>query len=122
MVAIPGMGLMAVSYAEAAKRTIQRELSYLKLDEPGIERFVADYSKNKSSNYQLKVRSLYLMHASSEQSGVVNEMVQDYLLATDFFRNKMDEQRTVQYVGLYDPYKTPCANPFSFLYFPPHLS
>ncbi len=42
-------------------------------------------------------------------------IVGDFLLATDFFVNKMDETREIKYIGLYDPYLRPCQNPFSNL-------
>jgi hypothetical protein len=48
-------------------------------------------------------------------------LVGDFLLSTDFFINKMDTKRKIKYIGLYDPYLRPCANPFSNLYYPPSV-
>lgn len=45
-------------------------------------------------------------------------LVGDFLLSTDFFMNKMDEKRKINYLGLYDPYLKPCGNPFSHIYYP----
>ncbi|RDV16694.1 hypothetical protein DXT99_02615 [Pontibacter diazotrophicus] len=119
LAALPGMGFMYTSYSKAARGLILQELDYLALDIKGVERFVQDYAKGKSDNYLLKVRGLYLLRSSASKSKVVEELVKDYLLATDFFRNRMDESKPVMYLGLYDPYKTPCANPFSSVYYPP---
>lgn len=119
LAALPGMGFVYTSYQKAAKGLILNELDYLTLDVAGVEQFVQDYAKNKSENHLLKIRGLYLLRTSSGKSKVVEELVKDYLLATDFFRNRMDESKPLQYTGLYDPYKTPCANPFSAVYYPP---
>jgi hypothetical protein len=50
---------------------------------------------------------------NASQSGKVNQLLTAYLLSTDFFTNKMDESKTIKYVGLYNPYTRPCAHPFS---------
>ncbi len=122
LVVIPSLSYMAISYEKAAKGLILNELDYLKLDEKGVNQFVRDYTKDQSANYQIKIRSLYLIQAKADQYKVVDDLVKDYLLSTDFFRNKMNESKIVKYQGLYDPYKTPCANPFSFIYYPTQLS
>jgi hypothetical protein len=119
LVALPGMGFVYASYGRAAKGLLLNELDYLTLDIKGVEQFVQVYAKSKSENYQLKVRGLYMLRTSASQSKVVEELVRDYLLSTDFFRNRMDESKPLQYIGLYDPYKTPCANPFSHIQYPP---
>ena len=36
----------------------------------------------------------------------------NYLSSTDFFINDADESRPVRFVALYDPYVSPCYNPF----------
>lgn len=122
LIAIPGLSYMSVSYAEAARGLILNELDYLKLDEAGINQFVQDYTTDKTDNYRIKIRSLYLINAKADQYQVVDELVKDYLLSTDFFRNKMNERKAVKYQGLYNPYKMPCANPFSSIYYPPQVS
>lgn len=119
MVVLPGMGFVYTSYQRAAKGLILDELDYLTLDVAGVEQFVQDYATNKHDNYLLKIRGLYMLRTSARKSKVVEELVQDYLLSTDFFRNRMDESKPLKYIGLYNPYKTPCANPFSAVYYPP---
>ena len=119
LVALPAMGIAYISYNKAATGFILNELDYLKLEVSGVEQFVQDYAKGKSDNYLLKIRGLYMLDSSASKSKLVEELVKDYLLSTDFFRNRMDESKTIKYTGLYDPYKSPCANPFSAVYYPP---
>jgi len=38
-----------------------------------------------------------------------------FLASTDFFQNGGDETRPLRYVRFYDPYLSPCYNPFSGL-------
>ncbi len=47
-----------------------------------------------------------------------SKIVGDFLLSTDFFTNKMDITKPVAFVKIYDPYESPCSNPFSNLYYP----
>lgn len=35
-----------------------------------------------------------------------------FLSSTDFFQHGADQKRAVRFVALYDPYVTPCYNPF----------
>jgi len=42
-----------------------------------------------------------------------SEIVGFFLLSTNFFQNKMNSDKVIKYISLYDPYKTPCSNPFS---------
>ena len=35
-----------------------------------------------------------------------------FLMSTDFFQHGGDERRELRFVALYDPYVTPCYNPF----------
>lgn len=121
IVALPGVGFVSLSLQHAAVGLITKELHYLDLDKSGVEQFVEDYlaTKKANSTYALKLRTLYLLGTKARDSYLVSELTTRYLLSTDFFRNKMDEKQPVKYIGLYDAYHMPCANPFSSLYFPP---
>lgn len=44
-------------------------------------------------------------------------IISDFLLATDFFVNKMNVNREIKYVALYDPYSRPCQNPFTNIHY-----
>lgn len=100
-------------FEEAAEIIIRRELYFLRLDGQGLKNFAADYSAAKHRNYKLIVKGYSLIGISAAQSGKVHQLVSQYLLSTDFFRNRMDESRLIKYLALYNPYTNPCAHPFS---------
>jgi hypothetical protein len=126
--AVAGIGGLAVAalasfkfitgpFDSVAKSIIKSELDYLQLDEDGLSRFVADYSKLKDRNYKLTMKGYSLFGINAARSGKVHQLVSSYLLSSDFFQNGMDEKRTVRYVGLYDPYTRPCSHPFSHAHY-----
>lgn len=45
-------------------------------------------------------------------------IVGTFLLSTDFFINKMDVTKQINYLAYYNPYKRACYNPFSSMYYP----
>lgn len=100
------------------------EFKYLNIDRKGVELFVSDFFKvyNYSFTNKLKFKYYYLLDIKSDKSNLVADLANRYLLSTDFFRNKMDENAEVKYLGLYNPYKIPCSNPFSHLYYPSTVS
>ncbi|MBO3270927.1 hypothetical protein [Hymenobacter defluvii] len=122
-VALPSLGAYAISLNEATAGVILHQFRFLNLDRKGIDQFVQDYYKqegsSKSALAQVKMRGYYMLNINSDQSQLVRTITTLYLLSTDFFQNRMDEGKLVRYQGIYDPYKTPCANPFSALYYPP---
>lgn len=124
MAAVPAYGFVSTSTKEAAAGIILNELDYLKVDRKEVERFVEDFyreynEKHKNTLYtQVQTKALYLVKSGAEDSELVSLLVYGFLASTDFFKNKMDLSKPVTYTGLYDPYKTPCANPFSFIYYP----
>ena len=121
--ALPVLGAYSVSVEEALAGIIHQEFHFLKLDPRGVRQFVADYFRltaaNKQSYMNLKTKAYYLFKIDSARSQLVRTLTTLYLLSTDFFQNRMDERREVKYLGWYNPYKTPCANPFSSIYYPP---
>lgn len=116
--AILSFAFVRYSFEDVAARLIKKELSFLTLDPDGVASFVSDFSKNKNTPYRLIVKGYSILGVRSSQSGKINQLVSTYLLSTDFFANGMDEQRTVRYAGLYDPYTRPCAHPFSHVHYP----
>lgn len=108
---------LATSFDKAAADLIRDELHYLKLDEEGLQKFVADFAKRKDSRYRVTIRGYSFFGINSKQSGKINQLISTYLLSSDFFSNGMDESRTIKYVGLYDPYLRPCSHPFSHNHF-----
>lgn len=104
-------------FGSVAKGIIKAELDYLTLDEEGLDKFVADYSKLKDRNYKLTMKGYSLFGVNAARSGKVHQLVSAYLLSSDFFQNRMDEKRTIKYIGLYDPYTRPCSHPFSHAHY-----
>jgi len=118
-IAIPIVGLSTKSLHEAVSGIIYNEYHYLKLDQEGVDLYVKEYLNNNKDglSYQMKVMAFDLFNVEPENSTIVAHIVQNYLLSTDFFLNKMDETKVVHYIGAYDPYHTPCANPFTNTYY-----
>lgn len=122
VVVLPAGWYKAISLHEAAASIITRELNYLKLEPRGVVQFVDEYLKDPMSQFSAtKVKPYYVLHAGGSQWKVA-DMTQKYLLSSDYFINKMDDSKTVQYLGFYNPYRRPCANPFSSLHYPDVLS
>ncbi len=120
---LPAGWYAATSVQEAVAGIITREFGYLKLDPEGVARFVDDYLKDPMSGYTHKeLKASYALQAVADRSKMVADLTRRYLLSSDYFINKMDEGRTVQYLGFYNPYRSPCANPFSSLHYPDVLS
>lgn len=101
---------------------IKRELAYLKLADDSIEKYVEDYFESAQNDLmsKLKWKAMYFLRIGPEQSTILFELVKYFLLSSDFFIHKMDEQQPVNYLGLYSPYKSPVPNPFSFVLYPPN--
>lgn len=125
LIAIPSLVFASTTPEEAAVGLIMNEFQYLHLDGNGVEQFAVDYFKanKKLSRFsvQFKMKSYYFAKINGNQSQLVSELISKYLFSTDFFLNKMDETKPVKYLGIFNPYKTPCANPFSFIYYPPEV-
>lgn len=120
--ALLGAGAFAFTFQNAVERIIINELSFLKLDKDGVARFVADYTKSMPSKAKLMLKGYSFLGLSTRKSQKINSLVNAYLLSTDFFMNKMDESKTIKYIGLYDPYQRPCAHPFSSSQYPSEVA
>lgn len=119
------------SFDTVVKKMLSKDLSHLKISEESFDKFVAD--ANKEKHWQKKffdwtkkqlVRFSFMIDSilpsfpyKYKYVQYRSEIVGDFLLSTDFFMNKMDTKRTVNYIGLYNPYLRPCSNPFSNLYY-----
>lgn len=117
---VPPIGFSSVSTKKAAVGIIMNEFSYLTLDEQGVERFIEVYLRydKYTPHLDMKLKSYYLLGIKSNRSSIIDSLVKKYLLSTDFFLNKMDESKTIKYIGFYNPYQSPCSNPFSHIYYP----
>ncbi len=122
VVAVPTFGFLASSPQEAAVNIVVNELEYLKIQRSEVERFVGEFyqniKRNKELYTQFRLRALSLFKVKADDSEMVDLLTRTFLSSTDFFMNKMDESKPVRYLGLYNAYRTPCANPFSSTYYP----
>ncbi|MFC4210491.1 hypothetical protein ACFOWA_04825 [Pedobacter lithocola] len=121
MVAIPpSLYFVSPSIKKYAARLIEKELSYLKLDKEGLNNYINDYFTSGANNIMANVKwkVLYYGRSNSNNSNNVNDLLRYYLLSTDFFLNQMNVEKTVKYLGIFDPYKSPIANPFSYILLP----
>lgn len=102
---------------------VKRELSFLQLDEAGIQQYALEYYNKVTANksliqirkYNAKLLYLYVNKYDATKSWTINLIAKNYLLGSDFFLNNMDESSTIHYLALFDPIMAPCNNPFSFL-------
>lgn len=118
--AIPGVWFLRKDAKASAIHLIFSELYYLKLDKKGVEAFVSDYFViHNSGLFKNEVKAIDMLGLSASRLGYTEILVKDYLLSSTFFKNKMDEAKVVDYTGVvYNPFKVPCSNPFSFIYYP----
>ncbi len=106
--------------------TLRRRLAYLRLEEEGLVQFARDFQEGLSARRrrraawagmlglaQVHANLLSLLPGTSGLRQFENEIVTAFLLASDFFFNGADESRPLRYIGLLDPYRRPCANPFA---------
>ena len=120
-VAIPAVAYLSTNLKDSTAAIIINEFHYLNLDGEGANKFVEAYLQKypPSSKFTAKVRSANLLGMKASNARLGSTITQEYLLSTDFFRNKMDESRIVKYIGFYNPYHMPCTNPFSTTFYPP---
>lgn len=111
---------------------LKKDLAHLKIDEDNFDKFIEeanarDHWERKFFDWQKKQLIRFGFFADSLLPSFPykykflqyrSDIVGDFLLSTDFFVNKMDSNKSVKYIGLYDPYVRPCSNPFSNLYYP----
>jgi hypothetical protein len=109
---------------DAILAVIRKRLSYLQLDEVGVQAFARDLASRHVIS-SLRLRSIatagpvYASLALSGQNRFHNgirhgeeRVVTYYLLSSDFFLNGADQSRVIRYLGYYDPFRA-CGNPFA---------
>lgn len=85
-------------------RKLNAHFDYLDIDPAGVRRFVDTFEQYR---YPIRRNPLKLLFGP-----LPDEIHMNYLSSTDFFINDADESRPVRFVALYDPYVSPCFNPF----------
>jgi len=116
----PSLYLVAPELNQFAIKMLKEELTYLKIAPGSIEKYVADYFAATGNDLvsKIKWKATYYLKLNYEKSDRVRDLIKYFLLSTDFFINKTDESKVVNYLKLYSPYKSPIPNPYSFLIYP----
>jgi hypothetical protein len=105
-------------------KVLHKKLYYLRLDDAGVRRFAADIDRlGIVSSLRLHTidaaGGLYTRHTLNADNALgralrhgEDRVVTQYLISSDFFINGADKNRTVNYLGYYDP-MVACNNPFA---------
>jgi hypothetical protein len=127
--ALVATGLLGIrSFKSGIKSMIIEDTQGLKLKEEEIDKFLADAEKEMFwSSYDTTKKGFITAHTwlgsaflpyKFKYSQYRSQIVGTFLLSTDYFTNRMDAGKAIQYVAFYNPYKRPCASPFSNVYYP----
>jgi hypothetical protein len=121
---------MMLAFRSAVRRMIAADTAGLKIEEGSIDRFIADAEQEFwLQRYGLAKRALIGLHTHTRgMLGLLpfkgkylqyrSEIVGQFMLSTDYFYNKMDDNIQVNYAAFFNPHKGPCANPFSSAIYP----
>jgi hypothetical protein len=112
------------------RRILFQELSKAKMNTAVLDQFVRDARKDNLWNqFTFGKKLLIRFHFFFDNSIVKlpyhhkylhykNLIVEEFLMSTDLVLNGMDPRREIKYVGLFNPYKRYCFNPFSDVFNP----
>lgn len=108
LIALASSGMAALDWERLRRRWIARKLErhfpYLDLDADGVRRFVELYESHRGIIEKNPWKML--------SRPLPDDVCTRYLASTDFFLHGADEARNVRFVAFYDPYVSPCYNPF----------
>lgn len=122
--------LIFPSFTQAIKKMLREDTEGLQIDGDSMDQFINDAHKEQFlATFSTIKKLLIVVHTYFGFLGGIlpyrNKYVQyrgqltgQFLLSTDLFRNQMDTTKQVQYTGFYNPYRQPCSNPFSNLFYP----
>jgi hypothetical protein len=129
VVVVAGVGVIGIGPRAAESHivtVVRRKLSFLKLDEKGLQAFAKDqvsallakrptWNRLKYHYLSMFAKQFTRYNRSNDKRTRIQRMEDNfastYLLSSDFFLNGADESRIVQYVNFYDPLRA-CGNPF----------
>jgi len=129
VVVVAGVGVIGIGPRAAESHivtVVRRKLSFLKLDEKGLQAFAKDqvsallakrptWNRLKYHYLSMFAKQFTRYNRSNDKRTRIERMEDNfastYLLSSDFFLNGADESRIVQYVNFYDPLRA-CGNPF----------
>jgi hypothetical protein len=122
--------LTVPSFKKTVVKILTKETSNLNIDHSFIAQFIQDANKEQ---YWLRFSlSKKIMIVGYTYVGFLkailpfhNKYVRyrgqisgRFLLSTDLFIKKMNVTEPIRYRQFYNPYKQPCANPFSVIFYP----
>ncbi len=124
------LGYLAMpGYEKILQTILENDLSKLKVKPGAIEQFVAAAIKENTFGHSYAKKEMIRIYNYIANSWLPlpykykydqyrADIVCKFLLSSDFFIHKMDESREISYLRIYNPYKFPCGNPFSNLFYP----
>jgi hypothetical protein len=133
---ITGIGVIAAGllryydFETVVIKILRKDLQGFNMEEESFKKYVEDARGHRHWQkifIDRKMKALTIFYFflpdlklphQSKYLQMKNVLIGDFLLATDFFKNKMDEKRKIKYIGLFDPYQRPCSNPFSNVFYP----
>ena len=116
----PSLYFISPKVKEYAVKLITNELYYLNIAPDSVEKYVDDFFLTTGNNIisTAKWKALYYLGYTWRDSERIKDLIKYFLLSTDFFLNKTDESKVVNYLGFYGPYTGTYVNPFSFIVYP----
>lgn len=117
------------SFFEVVKDIIITDTNTLNISSIVYKEFLKNAEENQSwcplSDGKIKFLTIFhsynLQYVPSDFSVKYHQLRADivawFLLSTDFFIHKMDTSKEIKFLVLYHPYKIPCMNPFSNLFY-----
>jgi len=115
LVASPDSGAL-----DSIAQVVVSELPFLRLDPPGVRAFARDFVAARPTYAALKRAALFahldifdLAGKQRQLADLKDNIVESYLMSSDFFLHQADETRVVRYLRYYDPQTQSCANPFA---------
>jgi hypothetical protein len=125
------LGLFVFDFRRVVKMILQKDTALLSFTDPDIiEKFLADadqeqFWKQFSTAKRMFICFQHFFHLAGIPIPYHAKYLQyrstitgHFLFSTDLFSNGTDVKRPLIYQGFFNPYKAPCANPFSNLRMP----
>lgn len=122
-----GIGFMVFDFKKTVRRMLKRDVKKLGVTSDDLRTFMADAGKERFwAQFSVAKRVLICVQHALLVVGIRtpwygkylryrNQITGHFLLSTDLFQSPYTEGQTVKYIGFHNPYKAPCASPFSNL-------
>lgn len=117
--------LFFLDFDYVVKKIIAKATQKLKLDDRHIDLFIKEANAENYWNQFSFVKKVFItihyilenrfirMPYAAKYVQYKDQIIGQFLLSTDFFFNKMDVNREINYHTFYNPYKAPCGVPFA---------